>query len=636
MPLVIGVSATPRRFLNLVEHAPHTVHKVNIPVNDVRESGLLKDRILIHHPETTAIAEMSLLHEAASQWQKMQERWKDYCDKEGERPVGPILVVQVENGNDRQLSRTDMAVAVQVIESSIGRELGYGEAAHAMHDTGDIEIAGRRIRKVDASRIEESPSIGVVFFKTSLSTGWDCPRAEVMMSFRPAQDHTYIAQLLGRMVRTPLARRIARDTALNDVHLFVPYFNNDAVNAVVEDLKNVEDVPPSETGSSRELLTLSRRPGLEPIFAKLSELVTYRVGATRQQSCLRRLMGLARGLTMDEIDEAAWGVAKAKIVSWLGDGLNALKLAGEFDALLESVVGLGLQTVAVENGGLSVTRESSLRIDVSSSDIDTRFDDVGRRLGNGLHMEYWHANADRDSYEVKAELIVIAQHVGTLETIEKLSEDQFDKLYDSHRLEIGKLKEQRRLYYEKLRLATAKPKDITWVLPDTLDWRRDTHAPVYDNHLYVESDGTFRASLGSWERGLIEEELRNKDVVGWLRNLDRKLWSLEIPYQSGSIVKPMFPDFVIVRQKGDGHLVDILEPHDPSLGDNFEKAIGLARFAERHGHLFDRIELIRKQTAPTGERKFYRLNMNREATRRHVLLLTTNSQLDFLFDGEAT
>jgi len=37
----------------------------------------------------------------------------------------------------------------------------------------------------------------VVFFKMNLSTGWDCPRAETMMSFRNASDYTHIAQLLG-------------------------------------------------------------------------------------------------------------------------------------------------------------------------------------------------------------------------------------------------------------------------------------------------------------------------------------------------------------------------------------------------------------------------------------------------------
>ncbi len=50
MPLVIGVSATPKRFTDLLEHAPHTLHKVYVPVDAVRDSGLLKDRIPIHHP----------------------------------------------------------------------------------------------------------------------------------------------------------------------------------------------------------------------------------------------------------------------------------------------------------------------------------------------------------------------------------------------------------------------------------------------------------------------------------------------------------------------------------------------------------------------------------------------------------
>jgi len=46
------------------------------------------------------------------------------------------------------------------------------------------------IRKLEASRIQESPDAKVVLFKTALSTGWDCPRAEVMMSFRRAEDPT--------------------------------------------------------------------------------------------------------------------------------------------------------------------------------------------------------------------------------------------------------------------------------------------------------------------------------------------------------------------------------------------------------------------------------------------------------------
>ncbi|QVL47188.1 MAG: hypothetical protein KFB96_15835 [Thiocapsa sp.] len=54
MPLVIGVSATPKRFMDLLEKAqPITIHGVEVKAEDVRESGLLKGRILIHHPEST-------------------------------------------------------------------------------------------------------------------------------------------------------------------------------------------------------------------------------------------------------------------------------------------------------------------------------------------------------------------------------------------------------------------------------------------------------------------------------------------------------------------------------------------------------------------------------------------------------
>ncbi|MBS1248253.1 MAG: hypothetical protein H6R48_1042 [Proteobacteria bacterium] len=98
---------------------------------------------------------------------------------------------------------------------------------------------------------------------------------------------------------------------------------------------------------------------------------------------------------------------------------------------------------------------------------------------------------------------------------------------------------------------------------------------------------------------------------------------------------PLFPDLLIVRQDGDNFHFDILEPHDPSLADNFEKAAGLARFAERHGHLFDRIQLIRKQASPTRGEYFARLSINTESVRKALLLVTSNPQLDDLFARKA-
>ena len=75
-----------------------------------------------------------------------------------------------------------------------------------------------------------------------------------MMSFQRAEDATYIAQLLGRMVRTPLQCHVLVDDSLNDVRLFLPYFNQDTVQKVIDELQATEggEIPTVVDGESLE------------------------------------------------------------------------------------------------------------------------------------------------------------------------------------------------------------------------------------------------------------------------------------------------------------------------------------------------------------------------------------------------
>ena len=78
----------------------------------------------------------------------------------------------------------------------------------------------------------------------------------------------------------------------------------------------------------------------------------------------------------------------------------------------------------------------------------------------------------------------------------------------------------------------------------------------------------------------------------------------------------MFPDLVVVRKVGDDYVFDILQPHNPALGDNFEKAVGFAKFAERHGALFGRIEMLRAATGAAGKGAFVGLDFNQTTCER--------------------
>lgn len=267
MPVVIGMSATSARFNALVQGIASDTQYVIVTTDEVRASGLLKDRIVISYPEeNTGNRDMAVLQAAADEWKDKWDHWYQYCYEQHYAYVNPVLVIQVQNATASAISATDLDDCVAKIEERTGIQFQEGEVVHTFGDANNvIKINGLNVPYVAPSAIAEDKRIRVVFFKESLSTGWDCPRAETMMSFRHATDATYIAQLLGRMIRTPMQMHIQVDETLNDVHLYLPYFNSDTVKEVVEELQNAEggDIPADIYGESldtRVMDTLSVRP----------------------------------------------------------------------------------------------------------------------------------------------------------------------------------------------------------------------------------------------------------------------------------------------------------------------------------------------------------------------------------------
>lgn len=241
MPVLIGMTATSERFNRLASNiGSTTIHQIITSVDEVRASGLLKDRIVITYPDSSG-NEMAVLEAAAEDWCNVWKHWAQYCSAQHCPHINPILLVQVQDAHGHVASDTDLSRCLQIIEDRFGMKFAEGQVAHAFGSgVTSLEINGLNVPYVEPSAINDDKNIMVVFFKEALSTGWDCPRAETMMSFRSANDATYIAQLLGRMVRTPMHQRITVDETLNDVHLFLPKFKKETVANVLEALRNEE------------------------------------------------------------------------------------------------------------------------------------------------------------------------------------------------------------------------------------------------------------------------------------------------------------------------------------------------------------------------------------------------------------
>ncbi|WP_026653300.1 DEAD/DEAH box helicase [Butyrivibrio proteoclasticus] len=255
VPVVIGMSATADRFNNLVGETTSTLQKTIVSPAQVRASGLLKDRIVITYPEDPSkYNDMSVLQAATDEWIDKCKHWYQYTYEQHYANVNPVLVVQVLAGSGSKVSDTDLDDVIAKIEERMRDHFEEGEVVHTFGSVGNLEINGLNVPHIEAADIADNRKVKVVLFKENLSTGWDCPRAETMMSFRKAEDATYIAQLLGRMVRTPLQCHVMVDDSLNDVRLFLPYFNKDTVQNVIDELQNSEggEIPTVIDGEAME------------------------------------------------------------------------------------------------------------------------------------------------------------------------------------------------------------------------------------------------------------------------------------------------------------------------------------------------------------------------------------------------
>lgn len=632
VPLVLGISATPERFNSLIGGTGRTARSTDMKPEDVRASGLLKEVITLYHPNEQQPTDMTMLREAVRNWRSYVKNWEEYCAQQNEPFVRPILVVQVQDGSRNQISKTDVAEAISVMRAELG-ELTNDSLAHAFQEGTRVKIGEEELRYLAPPDIQEDPDVRVVFFKSSLNTGWDCPRAEVMMSFRTAADATLIAQLVGRMVRTPLARRVDSDEFLNTVALYLPHYDKKGLEEVTNRLTqpDSENLPPVEVKMGADAITLKRAAGSDQAFAALSAIPSYEIPKPRRTSQVRRVMKLARLLAHDEIDESAPEEAINRLLKVLQAEHSRIKTTKRFNALVERNETVQVRAVNYNVGTEEVSETETIELKVSPENLDDLFEAAGRKINEGIHKAWWRQRVPKtptpeQKAKAKVEFVALCfVEDDVLTKIEQEAQTLVQEGLKTHKRAISALSEGARQEYDDIRRLAADPEETVLKYPHSVDGKKG--GASWQKHLYVDSLGAFSQTLNKWEVKVIEAELRREDLVGWIRNPDRKPWSLRIPYTFRGESRPLHPDFLIVRAEGDHMVIDLLDPHDVSLEDAPAKAAGLAHYAAKHAQQFGRIELIIVE----GD-KAKRLDLTDEQIRNKVKEVSTNEHLRLLFD----
>jgi hypothetical protein len=114
------------------------------------------------------------------------------------------------------------------------------------------------------------------------------------------------------------------------VALFLPHYDESGLKAIVEKLEDPDTGSPVKVERKADLAIYARAKDKTDIFDALAKTPTYVLDNTRRQANTRRLLSLARKLTMDGIDAEAWAEAKTLAVETLRTESARLRKNPEF------------------------------------------------------------------------------------------------------------------------------------------------------------------------------------------------------------------------------------------------------------------------------------------------------------------
>lgn len=610
VPIVLGISATIERFRDAMEAVSaggRRTFEVAVDPGRVVDSGLLKDTVVLDIPAETGNFDTVLVTRAARKLRQSTLRWAEYAVKQKQADaVVPLLVLQVPNTPDpAQIGAALDAIAAEfpgLTRSGVRHVFGGG---------GQTETFGSWVVDwIEPQRIEETKSVRVVVAKEAISTGWDCPRAEVLVSFRPAQDHTHITQLLGRMIRTPLARRIPGDELLNAVDCILPFFDRTTAGNVV---KYITGLIPEIPGGAQKVvldgLELHPNPTIPEAVWEAWDQIPTLVVPQRGVAPVKRLVLLAHELSGDRLQVGAVRAALDEMHAVL-DGF-AVRYRGKLDDAVSEVLAVRGQSLVGARDGTKITYQDFVeRADERA--IGVAFDFAKKALGGELATSYVNHVAD-DAGDLRDAFVLTAALATVKEIRERLDGDA-DRLaaewFDKYRVAIRGLSDERQEVYRNVQALAANPQETTLRRPRTriedfaepdadglLDW---VPAPTVEKHLMSDEQGLYPVGTQNfksmWEPEVIRTEIARPDSVGWYRNPSRPaVDSLGVVYRDDvGNWRSMHPDFIFFQEIGGVVKPSIVDPHGHHLEDSIAKLRTLASFAADFGDKFHRIETLDK------------------------------------------
>jgi type III restriction enzyme len=187
---------------------------VNVKVEDVINEGMIKKDIIVNEGITADFSDNELTSEQVvleKGYQKRLELISEYA-KIGST-VKPLVLIQIPN------SEQGDAKIEMILDFFRNKGITLDNKKLKIW-TSDYKLTNEEKRDMKSS---ENPTEFLVF-KTAVATGWDCPRAHVLVKFREGNSESFEIQTIGRILRTSEAKSYDNEL-LDNAYIFTNLSN---------------------------------------------------------------------------------------------------------------------------------------------------------------------------------------------------------------------------------------------------------------------------------------------------------------------------------------------------------------------------------------------------------------------------
>jgi len=222
----INISATPLNEPTISEVEDLKAGFVRVKHEDVVDEGLIKESVQIMPKEEVEALDKNhkdldeLLIDLALEKQKTLK----LAYEELGLNINPLILIQLPN-DEQEKKATDGQNKLDFSkEYLIKNNIDKSEIATWLSD-----------KKENLDNIVKDGAIEkVLIFKQAAATGWDCPRAQILVSFREIKSPVFRVQVLGRILRMPGAKHY-ENNLLNHSYCYTSYSKQEVSVQVATD-----------------------------------------------------------------------------------------------------------------------------------------------------------------------------------------------------------------------------------------------------------------------------------------------------------------------------------------------------------------------------------------------------------------